>query len=341
MLELIGANAVMGRLRGNPPSASSHLLKMAEDTAFKEAVTEWLRRNNPPTLGKLIVGNSLKEGLLFTHYSNFFFKGLREIQKQIDAGKTPRQMASGYSKLDDLHSGLRVAFQFHHEHLLSTSSWGWLSGQQRLLLVGLITEVKGDVIEAIPYVIGNPAPDTVGGSNFAYFWTNRLELPVDVIDSFSAVRDLTYRPSKKDLAALKDVPEASVKQAFAEIIGEPTVPKDWGGERSDLFTSRLILDGTRVPTAFAFKGPAKFEPMTLAGLGKNGDQIDRLFTEPADLFVVQHCHEITTPVRGTMRAYAQQVGRPRLFCLIDGYDTIRVLSAYGKCGFQPDGKRVV
>lgn len=72
----------------------------------------------------------------------------------------------------------------------------------------------------------------------------------------------------------------------------------------------------------------------MASLGKKGDQIDRLFSEPADLLVLQHCHEITSPVRGAMRAYAQQMGKPRLFCLIDGYDTIRLLRAYRTCGFR-------
>src|SRR5205823_2116784 len=45
----------------------------------------------------------------------------------------------------------------------------------------------------------------------------------------------------------------------------------------------------------------------------------------------QHCHEITAAVRGMMRAYAQQMGNLRLFCLIDGYDTLRILKAYKKC----------
>lgn len=310
---------------------------MAEDAAFREAFTEWIRRINPPTLGKLIADDTLRVGLLFTHYSNFYFKGLREIGRQIDDGKNPRQMASGYSKLDDFRKGLRVAFQFHHEHLVSNSAWGWLSGQQRVIVVGLITKIEKNEIEAIPYVIGNPAPETFGGSPLGHHWANRLEVTVDAIDSFSAVRELNLRLAKKDLAMLKDVPEADVKQAFAEIIGEPTVPKDWGGERSDLFSSRLVLDGERVSTAFAFKGPAKFEPLTLAAMGKNGDQIDRLYSEPADLFVVQHCHEITPPIRAHMRAFAQQVGRPKLFCLIDGYDTIRVLTAYGKCGIGTRG----
>lgn len=74
--------------------------------------------------------------------------------------------------------------------------------------------------------------------------------------------------------------------------------------------------------------------MTMADLGKNGDQINRLFAEPPELLILQHCHEITAPVRYTMRAFAQQMGNPRLFCMIDGYDTIRLLKAYNQCGLQ-------
>jgi hypothetical protein len=74
--------------------------------------------------------------------------------------------------------------------------------------------------------------------------------------------------------------------------------------------------------------------MTMAELGKNGDQISRLFEEPAELLVLQHCHEITPDVRKTMRAFANQMGNPRMYCVIDGYDTIRVLEAYGKCGLS-------
>jgi hypothetical protein len=149
------------------------------------------------------------------------------------------------------------------------------------------------------------------------------------------MRDAPFSRTKQDLEKLREVPERDVKKAFAAIIGEPVVPKDWGGERSDLFSSRVKIDGKRISAAFAFKGPAEFKPLTIAGLGKNGDQIDRLFTEPADLLVLQHCHEITPAVRGAMRAYAQRMGDPRMFCLIDGYDTVRLLSAYRKCGFRP------
>jgi hypothetical protein len=142
----------------------------------------------------------------------------------------------------------------------------------------------------------------------------------------------SYRPEKSDLDALRNIPEREIKKAFAEIIGEPNVPKDWGGERSDLFSDRVRLDDKRIATALMFKGPAQFAPLTPAGLGKNGDQIDRLFSEPADLLILQHCHEITPAVRGQMRAYAQQIGKLKLFCIIDGYDTLRLLHAYKKCG---------
>ena len=94
-----------------------------------------------------------------------------------------------------------------------------------------------------------------------------------------------------------------------------------------------MIDGQRISTAFLLKGPAKFHPMTPADLEKNGDQIGRLFDEPADLLVLQHCHEVKTAVRKQMRAYAQRMNQPRQFCIIDGYDTLRILQAYRKCGF--------
>ena len=42
-------------------------------------------------------------------------------------------------------------------------------------------------------------------------------------------------------------PEFEGKKYFAEIIGEPFVPEDWGGEKSDLYTTRdlppLVVPG--------------------------------------------------------------------------------------------------
>lgn len=337
VIELVGADSVLPRLGGRPGhGGDEYLQRLAALSYLKDAVADWLRTTNPPTLGQLLLKDTLAPNTLFTLYTNLFCRGLPKVRDALEKGKTPVPVAEAYAKLDDLRPGWRISFRFHHEHLTSTSAWSELSGQKPLFVLGAATSIKNNVIEAIPWVIASPIPHLgrpatlVGGQ-----WWNRLEVFPDVIDSFAKMRDTHISRTKHDLEQLRAVPERDVKQAFADIIGEPVVPKDWGGERSDLFSSRVKIDGKRISAAFAFKGPAEFKPLTMAGLGKNGDQIDRLFTEPADLLVLQHCHEIASPVRGAMRAYAQRMGNLRMFCLIDGYDTIRLLRAYKKCGFQP------
>jgi hypothetical protein len=334
VMELVGAEELANKLRVIS-GMDGQLRKSAELAIQKNAVTEWLRTINPPPLGTLIAENRLKEGTVFTHYTNFFFNGLPAVRSAIMKNK-PVPMAAGYAKLEGWLPDAKLTFKFSHEHLTSESAWHELSGQKRQLLLGLITSIEEAVIEATPYVVANPLSDWMMQlQGYGSYWPNHLEVHVDSIDTFTRVCDLLDPPSKSDLSRLRDVPEADIKNAFAEIIGEPLVPKDWAGEKSDLFSSRVMIDGNRISTAFVFKGPAQLQPMKMAQLGKNGDQIVRLFTEPADLFVLQHCHEITSPVRSTMRAFAQQTGRLRLFCIIDGYDTFRILKAYKKCGLDP------
>jgi hypothetical protein len=96
---------------------------------------------------------------------------------------------------------------------------------------------------------------------------------------------------------------------------------------------QIRIAGQQLSAAFAFKGPAKPRPLTVADLGKNGDQISRLFAEPCDFVVLQHCHNVTAAVRDPMRAFATRIGRLRPFCIIDGADTVRILRAYGKLEF--------
>jgi hypothetical protein len=336
IMELIGTRSIERFLQGaNGVDAVGDIYrKNAIIANLKQGMTEWLNREKPPTLGQLLQEGGIREGKFFTHYTNFFFRGLNKVSKALETGKSP-PMADGYAKLDELAPGKKLTFKFHHEHLTSSSAWGNLSGQKRMLFVGTITETKDDEIGALPWVIANPMPDvfrpqTIIGSH----WHNRLEVHVDEIDNFGNLRDYQPRYRGADLDLLKAIPENDVKAAIADLIGETNIPKDWAGERSDLFSQNVRLSGNAIAAAFAFKGPAKFHPMTLADLGKNGDQINRLFSEPAELLVLQHCHEITPPVRGMMRAFAQQFGNLRLFCIIDGFATLRVLEANNRCGLS-------
>jgi hypothetical protein len=105
---------------------------------------------------------------------------------------------------------------------------------------------------------------------------------------------------------------------------------DWGGEINDLYTSRLMVDGRQESAAFLLKGPARFSPMTIAHLGQNGDQLTRLARSPADVLVLQHCHEIRQEVISYLQDTASNFRHVRRYLVLDGYDTYRLLFAVGE-----------
>lgn len=156
---------------------------------------------------------------------------------------------------------------------------------------------------------------------------------VDDIDSFKEVRKID--PSQvKDLVPL-DLKEQYIKESLAEIIGEAFIQKDWGGEWSDLFTTRIILGRKRVSAAFLLKGRGlRKSKLTIADCGKNGDQIVRLVKQPAALFIVQYVGEIDPMVLEFLEAMVEKESRKSnrilYYCLMDGIDTARVLLAYRK-----------
>jgi hypothetical protein len=253
-------------------------------------------------------------------------------------GRTNHELPYIYSKISHFGTNYTLSIKYHPNNLTSDSAWGVLLRKMRLFVIGLITDIRQESIEAIPYIIGNiigQGKDTPSLENS--LWQNHREIHICQIDNFANIENyLEKRISDKDLQALKSISEKEIKTAFAEIINEPTIPKDWGGELSDLFSTMIRINNKNYSTAIAFKGPAKFYPMKMNSLGKNGDQIVRLFNEPAELLVLQHCHKIEGPVRSTMRAFAERISNPRMFCLIDGFNTLKILRTYEKCGLQWD-----
>jgi hypothetical protein len=289
----------------------------------------WLRKQRIMPFEQLLLQEEAKVGQLFTAFRDFYCRGLPAWRRYSGKSGGPRPERPQISARYDFNAEpLHLTIPFDPEHLVSESAWCELSGRRRLFVLGYITRSASGAIEARPFVI---ADILIGNFETCRMW-NYNEVFIDTLEQFSEVRD-QLRPDMRDLVRLKDIKEAEIKHSFAAIINEEVVPKDWGGEFSDLFSTEVKLDGRRISSAFAFKGPARFSEMTLAHLGKNGDQIERLFNEPADLLVLQHCHRIHRSVRSTMRAFATRVHDPRHFCLVDGYDTIRVLRAYRKCGF--------
>jgi hypothetical protein len=165
--------------------------------------------------------------------------------------------------------------------------------------------------------------------------TSAAVVHVDEIDTFTLVRGTTASAVANMLpGGLLALPEADVKRALCEIIGENYEHKDWGGERSDVFTTQIQHRGRRVDAAILLKGPGVGRAvMYPSDLGKRADQDLRLFSEPAELFIVQFNGRIDSAVIQRVRITADDRARKHgstMICFIDGTDTARLLTAYGK-----------
>jgi hypothetical protein len=157
---------------------------------------------------------------------------------------------------------------------------------------------------------------------------NTHYITIDDVDSFSKVKSI--KSSTKALP--KSMSERRFNDGVKAIIGETGTFKDWGGESSDLYSSRFKLNGKRRRVAFGFKGPGLKAALVPARLGKNGDQMQRLFSEPADVFIIQHWREIRPSIVEMMRVYAVNkalsTGKPVYYGVVDGHDSNRLRLAY-------------
>jgi hypothetical protein len=153
------------------------------------------------------------------------------------------------------------------------------------------------------------------------------QITVDDIEAFSRVKGV-----KGSATLPSSLSETKFKEGIQSILQEPGTFKDWGGEKSDLFTTRLNVAGARHSAAFAFKGPGLNGKLTIARMGKNGDQGPRLFQEPADVFLVQHWREIDSEVLTLLQSLAialsATTGKTVWYGVMDGRDSDRIRLAY-------------
>jgi len=152
-------------------------------------------------------------------------------------------------------------------------------------------------------------------------------ITIDDVDSFSKAR-------KQKESDVKEIYEKDVKEVLKNAIGETGEFTDWGGETDDLYSTRLKLNGKRINVAFGLKGRGTKGTLTPKKMGKNGDQIQRLFKSPAEVFFVQHVGQIDESVIEQMKTYAiaksVTEGKKIYYGIIDGNDTSRLISTYSK-----------
>ncbi|MET8086148.1 hypothetical protein [Micromonospora sp. NPDC005237] len=254
-----------------------------------------------------------------------------EFQRDRDRD-APGFKPAGFTAVLDAGEPMRVTGTFNAARVASSSAFGSLAGKRRVYLIGTVTNLSAEQVELRPVFIGIRSfvdDDLPAGAS-----VSRARVYPSDIGQFSGI-DFASPFAEAEGEAVLRVPEDTVKRAFAELLGEPYVPKDWGGERSDLYTSRVFARGRQLSAAWLFKGPGFPRAMDVKALGKNGDQVDRLFTEPAELLVLQHCHQIKPSVVGMMDAYAHDVRHPRFYMIIDGADTGRILRSLGLLPVAP------
>ena len=220
-----------------------------------------------------------------------------------------------------------VELHYSLEHVFGSTARERLhDGGFTFSIIAELQNLRGNLIIFDPVIIGSPWLEAGDPEHQGIEWSGSefYEQFIEDFDEFAKVTSIDEPASPE---RMRPISEAAVKTCFAEILGD-RAGNDWGGETSDYYTAHLRIGGRRVTAAFLFKGPARFEPMNLSHLGKKNDQIVRLADEPADVLIVQHCHDILPVVRKTLRAFAVQPSRPRRYCCIDGRDTLRLLKAY-------------
>ena len=152
------------------------------------------------------------------------------------------------------------------------------------------------------------------------------QITIDDIDSFEKVRNVPHTQE------IKPLPEKAVKMGIQRIVNEPGVFQDWGGEIDDFFSTRLVIGKARKTVAIALKGQATKGILTPKKMGTNGDQIQRLFRAPAEVYLVEYWNAIDEAVVELMKVFATtksySEGRKIFFGIIDGQDTARLVAAY-------------
>lgn len=312
---------VLAALQGQDVLMASAILSNAVGQYLVDAIA----CGNIKTLPQLAFENRLQTGVPFIYDGHAYGNGFAA------RNKTP--MLSLSENLDEPLAGKQLVVGFSKGNLVNDTASARMKGATRLFVFGYIADVDVTTIRAVPYAIGDLVERT-GGLPMPF--VQGLELRPEDVDQFAGM-DARWTPSASEFSAMRDVPEQAVKELLCRLLGEPSVPNDWGGEESDVLSANLAVSGRRLTAAFLLKGPSRFHPMKPTDLGRNGDQLYRLFNIPADVFVIQHCHNIGAAVRKQALAFALQRSftAPCRVLFVDGTTTARLLRVHGEWPVQP------
>src|SRR5215831_11716974 len=199
---------------------------------YCEHLTKYLVTHKVPSLEQKVSMNSLHDGELVWTLQTFQFKGAVAAARAFDEGIDPSYVTLSASAING--QDYKLTGKFNIKHTYSSSSIDMLSGRSKKYLLGYIQSISNGEITIRPVVIGN-------------CYQRNLSLPIPIqttinispedIAEFSEIRKVSRRSVDPFLHLNEQIPERQMKEWIASIVGTSEVPKDWGGERSDLLLS--------------------------------------------------------------------------------------------------------
>lgn len=302
-------------------------LMAGDHLSYTRELESWMRNHSVLALDVAIVTEQCRPGVLVWCQLPFHWSAVASERRKRNAGD-PDVRSYFHGHLETA-VGKRVVWgSFDPIRLTSTTSNHELSGVRTQFVLAQVASVTPERIELRPVAIATRLLSE--GAR----WSDGVDRADDgqrispmEVEQFHGV-DFNDVDRDDALQFMRTIPEVQVKRTLAQVLGEPVIPKDWGGEQSDLWTTRLRVRGKSYDAAFLLKGPAggRFSrPMTIGMLGKNGDQLQRLSATPAEVLVLQHCHVIRPEVVGMLRSLASDFRNIRHYMVIDGYDTCAIL----------------
>ncbi|HEX5400334.1 MAG TPA: hypothetical protein VFY06_14905 [Verrucomicrobiae bacterium] len=265
-----------------------------------------------------------------THRQKVFeaiYRGKKQVKTQNDIRRTTKLPPVRILQEGGKLAGNHIVEQFKVDGLIAYKKVGFYSLHKAKIL-RLARDSKK--LASFPTKI-NPKPSSSGLVTVKYHSKafDVVDIALDDVDNFSKIKKQSHGQQ------IKPVNEKQFKEGVKKIIGETGKFTDWGGEKNDLFTTRIRIRGKRLPCAFAFKGKGKKGILKPKDFGKNGDQIPRLFQTDAQVFVLQYWGQVDPSVYELMRNLAiarSALNRQRVyFAVADGDDTQRLIKAYPGC----------